>query len=175
MSSYSFSREDMVEPIERMFDREISSGFGMFEVIADVETEGGSGNVDLIYVTPEKEGLHVIRIEESFDDTVYDVTRGIHTLSDVEANYLWIALPLDEFRDGEEKINNILTKTCRDRGYGIITLQPKGRGISAKAILEPAKKPGKHLSKYGDLAERWRAATKNELADEQYKPVEYYK
>ena len=174
MTDYSFERSEMVDPIQRMFEREVASEYGMFEVVDDTETEGGSGNIDIVYVAGANENLHVIRIEESYDDCLFDVTRGIHSLSDVEANYLWIALPLDDFREGEEEYNDIMMDTCEERGIGIITVQPKGRGISAKIIEEAFKKQGEFLEQYADLAERWQKRADTKLADEDLKVVNYY-
>lgn len=174
MTSYSFDREDMVEPIERMFEREVGREHGMFATIRDEETEGGKGNIDLVYVAGDRRSLHVIRLETSFDNCLFDVQRGIHSLSDVEANFLWIALPLDEFRDGDEQYNGIMEETCNERGIGIISVQPKGRGVSAKIIKHAEKKEGDHLDKYGELETDWREETKDVLVGDDYKVVKYY-
>jgi hypothetical protein len=175
MTSYSFDREDMVEPIERMFDREVGREHGMFDVVRDEETEGGKGNIDLVYVAGDRHSLHSIRIETSFDNCLFDVNRGIHSLSRVEANAVWIALPLDEFRDGDDEYNGIMRETCEERGIGIITIQPKGRGVSAKIILDAeVDESDDHLSKYGELDRRWKDDTKDVLVGDDYKVVKYY-
>ncbi len=174
MTSYSFDREDMMEPIERMFDREIGREHGMFDVIKDEETEGGKGNIDLVYIAGDRQSLHSIRLETSFDNCLFDVQRGIHSLSRVEANYVWIALPLDEFRDGDEQYNGIMLETCKERGIGVITVQPKGRGVSAKVILDAQHSEGDHLSKYGELEQSWKEETKDVLVGDDYKVVKYY-
>lgn len=174
MTDYTFGRKEMADPIQRMFEREVPSEYGMFEMMEDEETEGGSGNVDIVYVAGANENLHVIRLEQSYDNCLFDVSRGIHSMSDVDANYVWIALPLDEFREGEDQYNDIMMDTCQSRGQGIITLQPKGRGISAKILIEAEKKDGEHLGKYGDLEERWRTRATNALAEEDLKVVNYY-
>lgn len=174
MTDYSFDREDMAEPIERMFDREVGREHGMFDVIKDEETEGGKGNIDLVYIGGDRQSLHSIRLETSFDNCLFDVQRGIHSLSSVEANYVWIALPLDEFRDGDEQYNGIMLETCKERGIGVITVQPKGRGVSAKVILEAEHKDGDHLDKYGELEQRWKEETKDVLVGDDYKVVKYY-
>lgn len=174
MTEYTFGRKEMVDPIQRMFEREVPSQYGMFETIEDEETEGGDGNVDIVYVAGANENLHVIRLEQDYDNCLFDVNRGIHSMSDVDANYVWIALPLDEFRDGEDQYNGIMQDTCEERGLGVITLQPKGRGISAKILIEATKKDGEHLGKYGDLEERWRKQATDTLADEDLKVVNYY-
>ncbi len=173
-TSYSFDREEMVEPIERMFDREVGRDHGMFEVIKDEETEGGKGNIDLVYIGGDRRSLHSIRLETNFDNCLFDVNRGIHSLSRVEANAVWIALPLDEYRDGDEQYNGIMRETCEERGIGIITVQPKGRGVSAKIILEADKSDGDHLSKYGELDKRWQEETKDVLVGDDYRVVKYY-
>ncbi|MFP4597119.1 MAG: hypothetical protein ACOC9J_03215 [Persicimonas sp.] len=174
MSEYAFDREDMVEPIERMFDREVGRDHGMFDVVRDDETEGGKGKIDLVYIAGDRRSLHSIRIEVSFDNCLFDVNRGIHSLGQVEANYVWIALPLDEFRDGDDEYNGIMKETCKERGIGIITIQPKGRGVSAKIILEAEEQEGDHLPKYGELERRWKEDTKGVLVGDDYKVVKYY-
>lgn len=173
MSTYSLDREDMVDAIERMFDREVGRDHGMFDIIRDEETEGGKGKIDLVYIAGDRRSLHSIRIETSFDNCLFDVNRGIHSLGRVEANCVWIALPLDEYRDGDEQYNGIMRETCEERGIGIITVQPKGRGVSAKIILEPVEEEGDHLSKYGELEKRWRDETKDVLVGEDYRVVKY--
>ncbi|MFW5967847.1 MAG: hypothetical protein ACOCV2_10030 [Persicimonas sp.] len=173
-SNYAFDRDDMIEAIERMFEREVGRDHGMFDVFREEDTAGGKGNVDVVYIAGDRHSLHSIRIEQSFDNCLFDVTGGIHSLSDVEANYVWIALPLDEFRDGDEEYNGIMRRTCEERGIGIITVQPKGRGVSAKIIVEADEKEGDHLSKYGELERRWREETKDVLVGDDYKVVNYY-
>ena len=174
MTSYSFDREDMIEPIGRMFDREVGQDHGMYDTFRDEDTQGGKGNIDLVYVAGDRQSLHVIRLETSFDNCLFDVQRGIHSLTDVESNYAWIALPLDEFRDGDDAYNGIMEETCRERGIGIISIQPKGRGVSAKIIVEAEYKEGDHIDKYGDLARRWKEETKDVLVGDEYKVVKYY-
>ena len=164
----------MMEPIERMFEREVGREHGMFDVIRDEETEGGKGKIDLVYIAGDRQSLHSIRLETSYDNCLFDVNRGIHSLSNVEANFVWIALPLDEFRDGDEEYNGIMRETCEERGIGVITIQPKGRGVSAKTILEAEFKEGDHLGKYGELEQRWKQETKDVLVGDDYKVVKYY-
>jgi hypothetical protein len=172
-SNTSFTREEMIEPIERMFEREYPTELGLFEVLEE-ETEGGDGNVDLVYIQGTRESLHSVRIEESYDSSVLDINRGMHSLHDVDANFVWIALPLYEFRDGEDLFNDVMMETCRERGYGIITVQTKGRGISAKFVLEADEIQGSFIESYGPIAEKWEEAKQTELVEDQFKVVDYY-
>lgn len=172
--SYEITKHEMIEPVERMYEREYGNEHGMFQVMEE-ETEGGEGNVDLLYIQGDSRHLHVIRIEEDYDACMFDTTRGLFTLRDVEANYTWIALPLYELREGEEKWNDRMKSECEKRGIGIITAQKKGRGVSAKVILEPTKQDGDFLSEYGDLQEEWAEQGGEGSAPEGFRVVDYYK
>lgn len=175
MASYELTRQEMIEPIERMFEREYGGDVGMFETLEEESTEGGDGNVDLVYIHGDSGHLHVLRIEESYDDCMFDIEGGIHSLAEVESNFLWIALPLYELRQGEEQWNDRMKTECDQRGIGVITAQKKGRGVSAKVIKEPTRRKGDYLSKYGDLKEKWEDYTSGEGAPEGYRVVDYYK
>lgn len=174
MTDYSFDRQEMTDPIERMFEREFPSEYGMFENIEEEETEGGGGKVDIVYIAGAKENLHVIRLYESFDSCVFSHDRGILSMRDIQANYIWLALPLDEFRDGEDEHNDIIQVTCEKRGLGVITLQPKGRGISAKILIQAQQQAGNFMDKYGDLGDRWRKQATDALVKEDLKVINYY-
>jgi hypothetical protein len=174
MASYELSRQDMIEPIERMYEREYGAEFGMFETLEEENADGDEGNVDLVYVHGDSENLHVIRIENSYDDCLFDINRGIHSMSDVQANSRWIALPLYELRDGEDKWNDRMKSECEQRGIGIITAQKKGRGVSAKVIMEPERQEGEFLQAYGDLQKKWHEYTRTEEMPEGFKAVDYY-
>ena len=172
--SYDISKQDMIEPVERMYEREYGGEHGMFQVVED-ETEGGDGNVDLVYVQGDSRHLHVIRIEEDYDDCMFNAQGGLFSMRDVEANYRWIALPLYELREGEEQWNDRMKSECEKRGIGIITAQKKGRGVSAKIALEPTKKEGDFLSEYRDVQEEWRESGGGDEAPEGFRVVDYYK
>ena len=174
MASYELTRQEMIEPIERMYEREYGGDVGMFHTMEGEATDGGDGNVDLVYIHGDSEHLHVIRIEENYDDCLFDIEGGIHSLAEVDANYRWIALPLYELRQGEEAWNDRMKTECERRGIGIITAQKKGRGVSAKVIREPTQKEGKFLSEYGDLEKVWRSERKGEEAPEGFRVVDYY-
>lgn len=174
MSSYNITREDMIEPVERMYEREYGGEHGMFHTLED-ETEGGEGNVDLIYVQGDSRHLHVIRLESSYDSCMFNTKRGLFSLRDVAANFRWISLPLYEFREGEDAWNNRMKSECESRGIGIITAQKKGRGVSAKVILEPEQQEGDFLDQYGELSEVWEAQRMGEDAPEGFRVVDYYK
>ena len=171
-TDFEFTRSEMIEPIERMFEREYPNKYSLFTEV-DKETDGGAGYVHLAYVQGSRKGLHVVRMEESYSKCLSDVHAGIHSLSNVEANYLWLALPLHEFRDGEDNLNDMLNQTCKDRGIGIIAVQQKGLGMSAKVLLEPNKNPGDFLPMYGDLKERWRRANSGRSSQGEYRVVNY--
>ena len=174
MAESEFSREEMIEPIQRMFERESGSDFGLFEPVDDENTKGGSGKIDLVYVEGSVALVHAVRLEETYDGCLFDTTRGIHSLHVVEANYRWIAVPLGEFRSGEDLFNDVMIETCKERGYGIITVQTKGRGVSAKVILEAEKQEGDFVELYGPVNERWEEEVADELVDYRYKVVDYY-
>lgn len=171
--SYDISREDMIEPVERMYEREYGNEHGMFQVLEDDSVE--DGNVDLVYIQGDSNHLHVIRIEETYDDCMFNTDRGLFTLRDVEANYLWIALPLYELREGEEQWNDRMKSECEKRGIGIITAQKKGRGVSAKVIQEPTKREGNFLAEYDQVQEEWEERAQEDQAPEGFRVVDYYK
>ena len=167
-----FTRDEMIEPIERMFEREYPNKYTLFKVV-DEETDGGSGYVDLAYVQGSQQGLHVVRMEENYKDCLTNVHAGIHSLSKVEANYLWLAVPLHEFRDGEDDLGDLLLATCKQRGIGIIAIQQKGLGMSAKVLHEPKKTEGSFLELYGTLLETWREVSRGRTSQGEYRVVNY--
>ncbi len=167
-----FTRDEMIEPVERMFEREYPNKYALFEVV-DEDTEGGNGYIDIAYVQGSQKGLHVVRMEESYKDCLTNVNAGIHSLGKVEANYLWLAVPLHEFRDGEDDFGDLLEATCKQRGIGIIAVQQKGLGMSAKVLLEPNKKDGNFLDLYGSLKERWREVSRGRTSQGEYRVVNY--
>ncbi len=171
--SYEITRQDMIEPIQRMFEREHGDDYGLFEV---VEGERGDERlVDLVYIHGDSEHLHVVRLGGSYDNCVFDVQDGgLHVLRDVKANYRWIALPLYEFREGEEEHNSVMQQECKNRGIGVISAQKKGRGVSAKILIEPDSDEGEFLDQYPSARDEWRSYTQEETAPEGYKVVEYY-
>lgn len=169
-TDFDFTRAEMAEPIERMFEREFPNKYSLFEEI-DENTEGGSGYVHLAYIQGSRKGLHVVRLEESYKNCLTNVNAGVHSLAKVEANYLWLALPLHEFRDGEDGLNNMLADMCTQRGIGIIGVQQKGLGMSAKVLLAPEKNEGNFLPMYGSLRERWRHANKGLTSEGEYRVV----
>ena len=168
----AFTREDMLDPIERMFEREYSNKYNVFEELLTT-TEGGSGLADLAYVQGSEKGLHVVRIEESYRDCLTNVNAGVHSLSKIESNYRWLAVPLHEFRDGEDAFNELLHKTCKRRGFGLIAVQQKGLGVSAKVLLEPSKTEGNFLPLYGDLRQKWLEARRGRTSRGEYRVIDY--
>ena len=153
--STSFDREQMQEPIERMFEREYPAEHGVFQVVEE-QTRAGSGYVHLAYAEGMTRHVHAVRSEESYAQCLTDVRAGVHALSYVDANYKWLALPLDAFRAGEEEMNGVLETICAERGFGILTVQTKGLGVSAKVILDPRLEAGRHITGYRRLREELR-------------------
>lgn len=175
MSDYNITREEMIKPVKRMYEREYGNDQGMFRAYQEKGEDGAEGNIDLVYVQGDSKQLHVIRLEESYDDCMFNTDRGLFSLRDVDANNRWIALPLYELREGEEEWNDRMKSECEKRGIGIITAQKKGRGVSAKVVQEPTRKEGNFLTEYGDLQDDWAEQTEDEGAPEGFKVVDYYK
>lgn len=172
--SYTIEREDMVEPVDRMFEREYEADQTLV-VQLDEETEGGSGSIDMVYVQGGAEEIHAIRFEEDYEDCVFDVREGaLHALRDVEANYRWVALPLYEFRDGEDQYSDVMKEECEKRGFGVISAQKKGRGVSAKVLMAPSRVDGDFLDGYPPVRDQWGEAHRGETAPGSYKVVDYY-
>lgn len=166
----SFTRTDMMEPIERMFEREYPNKYNIFEPLED-PTEGGSGLADIAYIQGNEKGLHVVRLEESYRDCLTNVNAGIHSLSKIDANFCWLAIPLNEFREGEETFGGLLERTCTQRGFGLIAVQQKGLGISAKVLVAPKKTEGSFLPLYGDLQAKWSEASRGRSTRGEYRVV----
>ena len=156
MQEELFERDQVIEPIERMFEREYPSELGVFQVVRE-ETEGGSGFAHFAYVEGLKRRLHVVRMEESYKDCITNVNAGVHTLGRIDANCRWLALPLHEFRDGDEELNGLLESVCASRGIGIITVQQKGLGVSAKVVLEAEPEEGRYVKGYERLQKELRS------------------
>ncbi len=172
--SYNISRKEMIEPVERMYEREYGSEHGMFHVLEE-EGEDGEEAVTLTYIQGDSNHLHIIRIEDNYDDCMFNTDRGLFSLRDVDANYRWIALPLYALREGEEEWNDRMKSECDKRDIGIITAQKKGRGVSAKIIQTPDKKEGNFLSAYDKVQEEWEQKAESDAAPEGFKVVDYYK
>ena len=175
MTDNAITRESMESPIERLFEREFPSAYGTIH--EPRKTKAGTADpekVDMLYLEKTKGGLHAVRIENTYDDCMFDLSGGIHTLNEVAANRHWIALPLDEFRDNEEVYNGIMEETCRKRGIGILCVQPKGRGLSAKiiAVAEPVK--GDFVEQYPSLKQKWDSLVEDNAVAAGFKVVEYY-
>lgn len=169
MMSTDFARDEMYEPIERMFEREFPGEFAVFEVIPPARR--AEHHIGLAYVQNRRESLHVVRLEESYVDCLFDVRHGIHRLGQAEGNFRWIGLPLGDFRDGEAQYNDMLIKLCRERGLGIITIQQKGLGVSAKVILDARRESGDALAHYPALEARWTAMTAESLVNDEFRVV----
>ena len=172
---YDFSVDAMIEPIERLFEREYPTDYGIFVPHAQLaDEEGRVTDVDLLYVAGSSKMLHAVKVLSTYDKCLFNVQEGIHSMSRARGNYLWIALPLDEFREGEAQYNDILAQTCDDRGVGIITVQPRGRGLSAKIIKRPVKEEGEFMDHYDDLRKKWREVKDRNMAMDGYEIVDYY-
>ncbi len=172
---YDFSVDAMIEPIERLFEREFPTDYGIFVPHAKLVTDKRSNtDVDLLYVAGSSKMLHAIKILSTYDTCLFDVQQGIHSMSQAKGNHRWIGLPLDEFREGEAQYNDILAETCNDRGVGILTVQPRGRGLSAKIISRPVKEEGDFLEHYEGLRQEWREVKDRNMAMDGYEIVDYY-
>lgn len=174
---YELTVDDMFEPIERLFEREFPSEFGLFDIVADLATDHErTPKMDMLYLAGSTKHLHAIKLILTYDQCLFNVHQGLHSLSRARGNYLWIALPLDEFRDGEAKYREILEKTCQERGIGIITVQPRGRGLSAKIIKKARREQGEFLDDYEGLNARWRKLRQeSSRVMDGYQVVDYYK
>ena len=172
---YDFSVDAMIDPIERLFEREFPTDYGIFVPHAKLTEEDGKvTDVDLLYVAGSSKMLHAIKILSTYDTCLFDVQEGIHSMSRAQGNYLWIGLPLDEFREGEAQYNDILFETCDNRGVGILTVQPRGRGLSAKIISRPVKEEGDFIDSYDGLRDEWRQVKDRNMAMDGYEIVDYY-
>lgn len=149
MSDADIQLDDMLEPIERLLEREYHFDGAL------IQTPKDQSKAQLIYVEHAHHAIHAVRIEESYSDCIFDLDKGIHLAQDLTANKRWIALPLDEFRDGEEEYDEVMTHQCKSRGVGIMTIQKKGRGLSAKVILPPEQNEGRFIEHYPKLDDRW--------------------
>ncbi|MFU8803895.1 MAG: hypothetical protein ACNA8W_08820 [Bradymonadaceae bacterium] len=166
---------DMLEPIERLFERDYGAEHGFF--CSELQFTNGHAphlKIDLVYVGGSREHLHAVKILESYNACLFDIHEGIHALGNAPGNYLWIALPLEEFRDGEEAYKDIMLKTCQERGFGIITVQVKGRGLSAKVIQVPRRQEGTFLEYYQGVNEMWKDRVGTDVVLDGFQVVDYY-
>lgn len=173
MTEYDFEQDEMIEPVSRLFEREFGGDYGMFIDVRDKDTKL-SKSADAAYVGGDRESFHAIRFEDSYDDCLFDVSGGIHAISGVESNGRWIVLALDELRGGDDQYSGIMKSECEQRDIGIITVQPKGRGLSAKVAYEAPLREGDFLSKYPDLETSWSEFAEQQLVGEEYRVVDYY-
>ncbi|RVU42796.1 hypothetical protein EA187_14905 [Lujinxingia sediminis] len=172
---YDFSTDAMVEPIERLFEREFPSTFDLFNDDPKLSDEGPrSVPVDVVYVAGSVQKLHAIKLASSYDDCLFDVRSGLHAMSRATANYRWLALPLEALREGEAEYNDILLKTAGERGVGIITVQPRGRGLSAKIVVNANYEEGDFLDHYQGMRDHYRSSKERDVAAEGFQVVDYY-
>ncbi|MEM1349573.1 MAG: hypothetical protein AAGI01_13505 [Myxococcota bacterium] len=169
MTGNSYSREEMIEPIERMFEREFESPYSMFSELAG--PANSAKDADVAYIEGTYKNLHVVKLEESYAQCISDVNAGIHALSRIDANFRWLGVPLDSFRDGEREVNGLLHRMCSSRGIGILVVQPKGMGISAKVELEPRRVDGDFMGDFKRLRREWRQEV-DVLREERYSTID---
>lgn len=186
MSTESLTCQEMIEPLERFMERRAGSNPTAFstefptaddppQAAPEGVDEGQSfGHLDLVHLVGDRQSLHLLRVVERFDTCLFDMERGLLSLSDVPANYAWIALPLDEFRLGEQEYGDIFADTCAERGIGIAVVQPRGKGLSGKSMVEPTARAGSFIRHHADLAAKWRQTTRGYLVGDDYRVVEYY-
>lgn len=171
----NFSLESMLEPIERLFERDFPTDYAVLATqIPLTDHDGHFTKIDLAYIAGSAKSLHTVKVLATYDDCLFNVRGGIHAVSRAPGNFLWIALPLDELREGEAQYNSILEKTCQDRGVGIITVQPHGRGFSAKIIKNARRIEGDHLDEFEGLRARWNATKNQDLVMDGFQVVDYY-
>ncbi len=157
MSSTTMEPEAMFEPVERFFEREYPAERSVFTDLDEEAQDDPYAVADLAYVQGKKDALHAVCVVGSYAESLTDVHSGIHASSSLDANYCWLAIPLHEFRDGDDMCNGLLESLCEERGVGLITVQASGLGLSAKVIVEPTRKKGKYLKHYEELPRLWRA------------------
>lgn len=176
MTTAQLTREEMMEPIERLFEREIGGDFTLVDVHrASIDEQSHRDDIiDMLYLAGGRNALHSVRLESSFDTCIFDIDRGILSLRDMDANATWIALPLDELRQGDKEYSGIMEDTCVRRGIGIIGVHPKGRGISAKVIVDARFEEGDFLEHHPGLEDQWRDYAHGLLVGDGYRVVEYY-
>lgn len=152
MSDTDLEISDMIEPIERLLEREFPFEHALTHQ-PEFETKA-----HLFYVE-RANGIHAVRIEKTYSACIFDLGSGMHAAQDLTANRRWIALPLEEFRDGEDSYDEVMQRECKSRGIGIMTVQQKGRGLSAKIILPSEEQRGRFIEEYPELNERFEEST----------------
>lgn len=152
----AMTTDDMMEPVERFFEREYPAERSLFTNLEDGMQSDPYAMADIAYIAGTKESLHAVCMADSYEMSLTDVHGGIHASSSLDANYCWLALPLDEFRQGEELCNGLLESLCEERGVGLMTIQPSGLGWSAKEIVKPSRRVGRYLKRYDGLERTWR-------------------
>lgn len=173
MSTESLTCKDMLEPLERLMERRAPAGRTVFST-DQPPPSGAEARLDMLHIAGDRQALHLLRIVERFDTCLFDMDHGILSLGDVAANFVWIALPLEEFRDGEQAYRSILQDTCEERGIGIAVVQTRGKGLSAKSMVEPGARAGNFMKHHAGLEEKWRENTRGFLVGDDYRVVEYY-
>ena len=157
----SIASKEMTEPVERFFEREFPAQASLFLGLEQDEKRDANGPADLAYIQGGKESLHALCVATSYSESLTDIHKGIHATSSLEANFCWLVLPLDEFRQGDGMCNGLLESLCEERGVGLITVQPSGMGLSAKAILKPKRRAGRYLNSYDGLPKQWRESARS--------------
>lgn len=147
--------EEMVEPVERFFEREYPAKKSLFLDLEEEIQRDPYAIADYAYIAGARESLHAVCMSPSYSESITDVYGGIHASTHLDANYSWLALPLDEFREGDSMCNGMLEELCESRGVGLMTIQPSGLGWSAKTIVEPKRRKGKFIKFYDGLGRTW--------------------
>jgi hypothetical protein len=155
----SIAIDEMIEPVERFFEREFPAERSLFTGLEEDVQHDPYAQADLAYVQGAKDALHAVCVARSYADSLTDVHGGIHASSGLDANFCWLAMPLHEFRDGDDMCNGLLESLCEERGIGLITVQPSGLGFSAKVIVEPKRRKGRFLKSYEGLPSMWKHNT----------------
>lgn len=146
---YHLSTDEMVDPIERLFEREFAAHIALFRPLKPTQ------DAELAYISGSRDKLHLVVLESSYRDALCNIERGLHLSSRLDANYRWLALPLDVFRSGESNFHDMLVELADERGVGLICVQPSGAGLSAKVIHSSKHHEGIFLDQYPILEKSW--------------------
>lgn len=148
-----FSHDELVDAVKRLFERHFEEDLGLFHDVSPQDADSLQ-LADFVYVDRSGD-LHLIQVHRSFDEAFFDLRTGLHALTGAEANAVWLAMPLDEYRSGNELFNERIEKCCRERGVGIVGVYRCGRGVSARVYVEPVHHNGRYLADHPELETAW--------------------
>jgi len=167
-----FELEDLVQSVERLFERENEEDPGVMVHGDHSAAEALPDDADLVYVDAAGD-LHLIHVTTSFDEAFFDLRRGLHALTGAESDFAWVALPYDDFRTGNKLFDGKIEDICKRRGVGVIGISRCGRGLSARFYVESRRAGRGDLAEYNELEQLWRGR-RNASVIAGTKPGEYY-